>query len=115
MIFILKKTKGGISFGHFDAFVGVSLDDGTSPGRQPIYPIFRNLSSFTLTEGYNAGYEYPGDVHNVVHQVAGDKIFVAWVSKYCDGGTPSYTLMPNYEDDDNNPDTDPILVSDLQR
>ena len=25
-----EETKGGISFGHFDAFAGVSLDDGTS-------------------------------------------------------------------------------------
>ncbi len=26
----VEETKGGITFGHFDAFVGVSLDDGTT-------------------------------------------------------------------------------------
>lgn len=80
-------TKGGMSFGHFDAFAGVSLDDGTSWKRANLSRS-SDLSSFTLANGY----DYPGDVHNVVHQVAGDQIFVAWVSKYCDGGTPLYKL-----------------------
>lgn len=78
---------GGITFGHFDAFAGVSLDDGTTWKRTNLSRS-ANLSSFTLANGY----AYPGDVHNVVHQVAGDQIFVAWVSKYCDGGTPLYKL-----------------------
>ncbi len=60
------------------------------PGRLPILSRSSDLSSFTLK---TTGYDYPGDVHNVVHQVAGDNIFVAWVSKYCDGGTPLYTLL----------------------
>ncbi len=94
----VEETKGGITFGHFDAFAGVSLDDGTS-WKTTNLSRSSDLSSFTLTEGYNAGYDYPGDVHNVVHQVAGDNIFVAWVSKYCDGGTPLYTLMPNFDVD----------------
>jgi hypothetical protein len=25
----VEETKGGVTFGHFDAFVGLSLDDGT--------------------------------------------------------------------------------------
>jgi hypothetical protein len=33
-------------------------------------------------------------VHQFVHQVFGDNIMLAWVSKYCDGGTPLYTLDP---------------------
>jgi hypothetical protein len=90
-------TKGGISFGHYDAFVGVSNDDGTT-WKTTNLSHSSDLSSFTLTEGYNAGYDYPGDVHNVVHQVAKNNIFVAWVSKYCDGGTPLYTLDPEDED-----------------
>jgi hypothetical protein len=28
----------------------------------------------------------------MVHQIVDDYVFVAWVSKYCDGGTPLYTL-----------------------
>jgi hypothetical protein len=45
------------------------------------------------------GYAYPGDVHNVVHQVFNDNIFVAWVGKYCEGGTPLYSLKPVEEAD----------------
>ncbi len=85
----MSGIYGGITFGHFDAFVGVSLDDGTS-WKTTNLSRSADLSSFTLGNGY----VYPGDVHNVVHQVAGDQIFVAWASKYCDGGTPLYSLDP---------------------
>jgi hypothetical protein len=88
-----RSILGGISFGEFDAFMGVSLDDGTSWKRTNISRS-ADLSSFNLANGH----AYPGDVHNVVHQVAGDQIFVAWVSKYCDGGTPLYKLANNVED-----------------
>ncbi len=88
----VEETKGGVSFGHFDAFVGVSLDDGTS-WKTTNLSRSSDLSSFNLANGY----AYPGDVHNVVHQVAGDNIFVAWVSKYCDGGTPLYKLDPTLD------------------
>jgi hypothetical protein len=85
----MLSALGGISFGEFDAFAGVSLDDGTS-WKTTNLSRSADLSSFTLANGH----AYPGDVHNVVHQVAGDQIFVAWVSKYCDGGTPLYKLDP---------------------
>jgi hypothetical protein len=87
------ETKGGITFGHFDAFVGVSLDDGTT-WKTSNLSRSSALSSFTLENGY----VYPGDVHNVVHQVVGDQIFVAWVSKMCDGGTPLYSVGPTKND-----------------
>jgi hypothetical protein len=25
--------------------------------------------------------------------IAGDKVLVGWISKYCDGGSPAYTWM----------------------
>ena len=78
---------GGVIFGAFDGFVGVSLDDGNSWKTTNVSRL-ADLSSFTLQNGT----EYPGDVHKIVHQVAGDQIFVAWISKYCEGGTPLYTL-----------------------
>ncbi len=80
-------AMGGIALGAFDAFVGVSLDDGTS-WRTTNLSRSSDLTSFTLENGH----EYKGGVHNVVHQVFNDNIFVAWVSKYCDGGTPLYKL-----------------------
>jgi len=80
-------TKGGITFGQFDAFVGVSLDDGDSWKTENLSRS-SDLSSFTL----QTGYAYPGDVHNVVHQVAEDKILAVWASKYCQSGFPLYSL-----------------------
>lgn len=80
---------GGITFGAFDAFIGVSLDDGTS-WRTENLSRSSGLSSFTLKNGT----VYPGDVHNVVHQVAEDKILAVWASKYCQSGFPLYSLDP---------------------
>ena len=85
-------TKGGITFGHFDAFVGISLDDGTS-WRTENLSRSSDLSSINV-EKDNVLYAYPGDVHNVVHQVAEDKILAVWASKYCKSGFPLYSLDP---------------------
>jgi hypothetical protein len=85
----VEETKGGVTFGHFDAFVGLSLDDGTT-WKTTNLSRSSDLSSFNLANGT----AYPGDVHNVVHQVFNDNIFVAWVGKYCEGGTPLYSLDP---------------------
>ncbi len=82
-------TDGGIVFGAFDGFVGLSLDDGTS-WKTTNLSRSADLSSFNLENGT----AYPGHVHNIVHQVFGDNIFVAYVSKYCEGGTPLYSLDP---------------------
>ena len=52
-------------------------------------------TSFILANGMNA----PGHVHSVVHQVFGDSILVAWVSKFCEGGTPLFSLITESVDD----------------
>jgi len=36
--------------------------------------------------------DYPGDVINIFHAVAGNKALVAWPSRYCKGGSPNYAL-----------------------
>ncbi len=84
-----NALQGGIVLGAFDGFVGVSLDDGTS-WKTTNLSRSADLSSFTLDNGHI----YPGGVHNVVHQVFDDNILVSWVSKYCDGGTPLFSLDP---------------------
>ena len=81
------EVKGGVSRGYFDAFVGVSLDDGTT-WKTTNLSRSADLSSFTLENGH----AYPGDVNYVVHQVFGDNIMVAWAGKYCESGTPLYSL-----------------------
>jgi hypothetical protein len=88
------EAQGGITFGEFDAFVGISLDDGTS-WRTENLSRSADLSSFILANGH----DYPGDVHAVVHQVAEDKILVVWASKYCQSGFPLYSLDPDVEAD----------------
>ncbi len=54
------RSWAGSAFGEFDAFAGVSLDDGTSWKRTNLSRS-ADLSSFTLANGH----PYPGDVHNV--------------------------------------------------
>jgi hypothetical protein len=78
-------SMGSMAYGHFDGFAGVSLDDGTS-WKTINLSRSGDKSSFTLANGTLS----PGDVHHIVHQVAGDQIFVAWASRYCDEGTPLY-------------------------
>ncbi len=104
---------GGITFGKFDAFVGVSLDDGTS-WKTTNLSRSSDLSSFNLKDGH----AYPGDVHNVVHQVFNDNILVAWASKYCEGGTPLYSLdlaenAAYFEDLEQNYGKDAVYLYDL--
>jgi len=103
----MAGIQGGITFGEFDAFTAVSLDDGTS-WKTTNLSRSSDLSSFNL----KTGEAYPGDVHNVVHQVFGDNIFVAWVSKYCEGGTPLYSLSPDSEDVEASGDLDAALYFD---
>jgi hypothetical protein len=83
----VDEVTGGIIFGAMDAYVGVSLDDGTS-WRTENLSRSADLSSYTLANGH----PFPGHVHQLVHQVAEDKILVAWASKYCDSGNPLYTF-----------------------
>lgn len=85
----LDSINGAVAIGAFDAFIGVSLDDGTSWKTTNISNA-SDLSSFTLADGTI----YPGDAHHVVHQVFNDNIFVAWATRYCEGGSPLYTLDP---------------------
>ncbi len=82
-------VDGGIVLGAMDAYAAVSLDDGTTWKRTNL-SMSADLSSFILESGENA----PGHVHSVVHQVFDDNVLVAWVSKYCEGGTPLFSFIP---------------------
>ena len=84
---LANSVTGGVTFGEFDAFVGYSLDDGAT-WRTENLSRSADLSSFFMANGD----AYPGDVHNVVHQVGEDKILAVWASKYCQSGFPLYSL-----------------------
>lgn len=96
----IEATATGVVFGAFDAFVGYSLDDGTT-WRTENLSRHADLSSFTL----GTGQPFPGMAHSLVHQVAEDKILVAWASKFCKSGFPLYSLNPA------DPDTATYLAS----
>jgi hypothetical protein len=87
-------TLSGVSFGHFDAFAALSLDDGATWKRSNL-SLSADLSSFTLANGH----PYPGDVHALTFAIAGDKVLAGWLSKYCDGGSPAYTWVDDTGED----------------
>jgi hypothetical protein len=78
----------GAGWGAHDAYAALSLDDGSSWKRTNLSGS-AELSSFTLANGE----PYPGDAHNMTFAIAGDKLLVGWISKYCDGGAPAYTWL----------------------
>jgi hypothetical protein len=84
---------GGIAFGQRDAFIAYSFDDGTTWKNVNVSRA-ADLSSFKLEDGT----DYPGDTHALVHQVGGNKVLAAWISRYCDGGSPLYTLVTDDDD-----------------
>ncbi len=82
----------GATFGAHDAYVALSLDDGATWKRSNL-SLSADLSSFVLANGH----EYPGDAHKMTFAIAGDKVMAGWISKYCDGGSPTYTLSDDLD------------------
>jgi hypothetical protein len=99
----LAGVTSGIGFGAHDAFVGLSLDDGVSWKRMNVSNA-AHLSSFVLANGE----DYPGDTYAGGIAVAGDRVFAAWLSRYCLGGTAAYTLA-DINDFDADGDTEELL------
>jgi hypothetical protein len=44
--------------------------------------------------------DYPGGVYNIFHATVGNKVLVAWPSRYCEQGKPAYSLPNDVEDMD---------------
>ena len=44
--------------------------------------------------------EYPGGSYNVFRAIAGNKVLVAWPSRFCEQGQPAYSLTTDNENDD---------------
>jgi hypothetical protein len=80
-----SELRTGTGFGHRDAFGALSLDDGAT---WKDYNLSDSAlrSSFVLANGE----QYPGDVFRIVHSVVGNRILVAWISRYCESGSPLY-------------------------
>ncbi len=93
---------GFVGFGMRDAYGAVSLDDGltwkntnlsesateTSQTRED--DVYRtDIPLFLQNDPSGA---YPGDVVNIFHAVAENKVLVAWPSRFCSSGQPNYSL-----------------------
>ena len=94
---------GFVGHGMRDAYASVSLDDGETWKTTNLSDSAHDSSSdVTRTdiplfdENIEDG-AYPGDVVNVVHAVAGNKVLVAWPSRFCQSGQPNYSLDNNEE------------------
>lgn len=90
--------------GAHDVWAGVSRDDGQTWKRKNLSRS-GDRSSYTLANGE----EYFGHCKKPVFQVKGNKILVAWSSKYARGGRPRYAIKT----DDDYPFDDPYAVDDI--
>ena len=87
------ETRTGAGFGERDAFAALSLDDGATWQNYNLSDS-ADRSSFVLKNGH----EYPGDVFKEVHQVEGNKVVVAWISRFCESGAPLYSWLEDEKD-----------------
>ncbi|MCI0521516.1 MAG: choice-of-anchor O protein [Chloroflexi bacterium] len=83
-----EAVASGVEFDKRDAFAALSLDDGAT-WKTTNLSRAADLTSFTLANGH----EYPGDAHYMEFAIAGNYVLAVWLSKYCSGGTPAYTLV----------------------
>jgi len=100
------SQSGFPGHGKRDAFGAVSLDDGET-WKVTNLSNSADQSSITVTdpvpdaadpachedpEGTECTQltDYPGDVTNIFHSVAGNKVIAAWQSKFCSSGFPGY-------------------------
>ena len=95
---IVTYTDADPTTGAPDVWAAISRDDGTTWKRKNLSRS-GDLSSFTLENGQ----PYYGETKKPVFQVKGNKILVAWSSKFAKGGKPRYAIKT---DDDYSFDDD---------
>lgn len=89
---VITYTDADPVTGAHDTYGAISRDDGNTWKRANLSRS-GDRSSFTLENGEDAY----GNVKKPVFQVKGNKILVAWSSKFCKGGKPGYAI--DLEDD----------------
>jgi hypothetical protein len=73
--------------GNRDVFGAVSLDDGNTWNTTNLSKS-GDKSSFRLKDGS----DYPGDTFRLFANSAGNKVLVAWASRFATGGNPNYAM-----------------------
>jgi hypothetical protein len=82
------EDSGGFpGHGERDVFGAYSLDDGNTWKRSNLSRS-ADRSSFRLRDGT----DYPGDTFRLFAGSDGNKVLVAWASRYAHGGNASYTM-----------------------
>lgn len=89
---VVVYTDAIDEYGNEDIFAGISRDDGNT-FKTVNLSRSADRTSFTLANGA----AYYGDTKKPVFGISGNNILVAWTSKYCNGGKPTYAIS---EDDD---------------
>jgi hypothetical protein len=89
----MSGIETGAGFGKRDAFAALSLDDGATWKNFNLSDS-ADRSSFTLRDGH----PYPGDVFKLVHQVEGNRVVAAWISRFCESGAPLYSWLEEEKD-----------------
>ena len=84
---VVTYTDAVPETGMEDIFAGISRDDGKTFKRMNLSRA-ADKSSFTLLNGQ----PYFGDAKKPVVQVKGNNILVAWTSKFCNSGKPTYAI-----------------------
>ena len=84
---VIVYTDGVAETDEEDIFAGISRDDGNTFKRKNLSRA-ADRSSFELEDGS----PFYGAAKKPVVQVKGNKILVAWTSKYCQGGKPRYAI-----------------------
>lgn len=99
---IVTYTDGVEETGYEDIFAAISRDDDNTFKRTNLSRA-ADRTSFTLANGE----EYYGQAKKPVFQVKGNNILVAWTSKFCSGGKPTYAITTC-----DDPDTEEIETPD---
>lgn len=109
---VVVYTDGVEETGYEDIFAAISRDDGSTFKRMNLSRA-ADSSSFELANGE----EYFGQAKKPVFQVKGNNILVAWTSKFCKGGKPTYAIEVDdpltQEIEDDYPHDDPYYEEDI--
>ncbi|MCH5372545.1 MAG: choice-of-anchor O protein [Planctomycetes bacterium] len=92
---IITYTDADPGTGAHDVWAAVSRDDGNTWKRKNLSRM-GDRSSFELADGT----PFYGECKKPVFQVKGNKILVAWTSKFARGGKPRYSIVSCAEEDD---------------
>lgn len=94
----VEEAGGFVGHGKREGFFAVSLDDGLTRKKTDL-PQSADLESSDVVSTdiplfSDTDCSYPGDVINVLHTIMGNKVLVAWPSRFCNSGHGRFHPAP---------------------